>query len=86
LRFDEALRDPQVEHRKMIVELKHPTKGTVKNIAPPWKFSETPPLMRLPPPLLGEHTLEILESLGYSRREIDELGAKGVIRIKPLTN
>jgi len=84
LRFDEAIKDPQVEHRKVVIELKHPTKGTVKNIGPPWKLSETPPLMRLPPPLLGEHTVEVLESLGYRSQEIDELGAKGVIRIKPL--
>jgi crotonobetainyl-CoA:carnitine CoA-transferase CaiB-like acyl-CoA transferase len=43
--------------------------GEVRSIANPVKFSNTPVSYRLPPPLLGEHTAEILQSLGYSSED-----------------
>jgi crotonobetainyl-CoA:carnitine CoA-transferase CaiB-like acyl-CoA transferase len=65
----EALHDAQTSARGLIVELEHPAIGAAKSIANPIRFSNTPVSYRLPPPLLGEHTEEILRSLGYSAEE-----------------
>ncbi|HWP47740.1 MAG TPA: CaiB/BaiF CoA-transferase family protein [Candidatus Limnocylindrales bacterium] len=78
--LDEVFRDPQVNHLKMVQEVMHPRMGKVKLIRNPVTFSETPASIDLPPPLLGEHTEEILEQLlGYHPEQIQELKRKGVI-------
>jgi crotonobetainyl-CoA:carnitine CoA-transferase CaiB-like acyl-CoA transferase len=59
----EAVGDAQTLARGLIVELEHPALGAVRSIANPIKFSNTPVSYRLPPPMLGEHTEEILRSL-----------------------
>jgi crotonobetainyl-CoA:carnitine CoA-transferase CaiB-like acyl-CoA transferase len=66
----EAVNDPQAIARGLIVEIKHPTLDVVRSIANPVRLSATPVLYRLPPPLLGEHSVEILQSLDYSSEEI----------------
>lgn len=70
--------DPQVRHRGMIAEVPHPTIGTLRMTGIPIKYSETPGAVRRHPPLLGEHTDEVLaETLGYTRERIEALkGAK----------
>jgi len=55
--------DPQVRSRGLRVDLPHPLAGTVPQVASPMRLSATPVEYRLPPPLLGEHTDEILASL-----------------------
>jgi len=72
--------DPQILHRKMLAELPHPTIGTLRLAGIPIKYAETPGAIRLPPPLLGEHTDQILtEVLGYNPENIAELRTLGAI-------
>jgi crotonobetainyl-CoA:carnitine CoA-transferase CaiB-like acyl-CoA transferase len=71
---------PQVKHRKMKVDLPHPQSGTVPSVANPIKFSGTPITYGSAPPLLGQHTQDILSTLGgLSDDEIKALGEQGII-------
>ena len=72
----EAIEDRQTYARGLIVQLEHPAIGTAKSIANPIRFSNTPVSYRLPPPLLGEHTREILQSLGYSADDVQAMEAE----------
>ncbi|MGN6696813.1 MAG: CoA transferase, partial [Thermomicrobiales bacterium] len=80
-RLDEALSQPQVLHREMVVERPHPTMGTVRLLGVPYKLSETPAAITRTPPLFAEHTAEILDELGLSHDEIARLSDAGVIRV-----
>ena len=73
--------DPQIKARGIVVQMPHPATGDgVKVIANPVRLSETPVDYRLPPPLLGQHTDEILrQRLGKSEAEITELRKAGII-------
>jgi crotonobetainyl-CoA:carnitine CoA-transferase CaiB-like acyl-CoA transferase len=72
--------DPQVLHRRMVAEIPHPTIGALRLTGVPIKYSDTPATIRRPPPLLGEHTDEVLEELlGYGPEAIADLRARGVI-------
>ena len=72
--------DPQVLHRGMVAEVPHPTIGTLRLAGIPIKYSETPAAIRLPPPLLGEHTEEILTKvLGYPPEKIEALRQQGAV-------
>jgi crotonobetainyl-CoA:carnitine CoA-transferase CaiB-like acyl-CoA transferase len=77
--MDEALSDPQVLHRKMVIEVEDPTEGKVKQVGIAIKLSETPGAVRRLSPILGEHTAEILTALGYSKQKINGLFQDGVI-------
>lgn len=73
--------DPQLQHRNMIAEVPHPTIGTLRLTGLPIKYSETPGVVRLHPPLFGEHTDEVLaEVLGYSSDQIGALKAQGAVQ------
>ena len=72
----EAIEDQQTRGRGLIVQLEHPTIGTAKSIANPIRFSNTPVSYRLPPPMLGEHTSEILQSLGYSSEAVRAMASE----------
>ncbi|AKU10090.1 L-carnitine dehydratase/bile acid-inducible protein F [Azoarcus sp. CIB] len=72
--------DPQVHARGLKVTIPHPVAGTVPLVANPMKLSATPPDYRLPPPMLGEHTDEILATtLGLRDAEIEQLRMDGVV-------
>lgn len=77
--LDEVFADPQVRHLGMEMELRHPKMGPVRLAGSGIRLSETPVRMEQAPPLLGEHTGDILEEAGLSREEIEALRQKGVI-------
>jgi formyl-CoA transferase len=77
---DQVFSAPQVLHREMLVEVDHPKAGTVRMAGIPVKLSGTPASIRLPPPLLGQHTEEVLSSwLGVNDGEIQELKRKKIV-------
>ncbi|MHA1988154.1 MAG: CaiB/BaiF CoA transferase family protein [Promethearchaeota archaeon] len=77
--MDKLFNDPQVKHRKMVKELNHPTVGPIKVTGVPIKLSDTPGEVITAPPVLGQHTREILQDLGYNNEEIEILSQENVI-------
>ncbi|MBU7031130.1 MAG: CoA transferase [Theionarchaea archaeon] len=71
--------NPQVLHRNMLVEMDHPTAGRIKQTGVQIKLSETPGALEYPPPLLSQHTEEILSHLGYSPESIKILKESDII-------
>ena len=69
---------PQVIARDMVQEVNHKL-GKIKVVGIPVKYSDSRPGIRLPPPMLGEHTAEVLHSLGYSDQEIEQLKLENVV-------
>ena len=78
--IDEVFAAPQVRHREMLVNVDHPSAGSVPMAGIPVKFSVTPASIRLPPPRLGEHTAEVLGSwLDMSTEAIEEMKRQSII-------
>jgi crotonobetainyl-CoA:carnitine CoA-transferase CaiB-like acyl-CoA transferase len=77
--LEEVVADPQVNAREMILETDHPVEGTIKQIGFPYKFSETPGKIKTPPPVLGQHTNEVLANFGYTEDDIRDLEEKGIV-------
>ena len=76
----EALADPQIAAREMVVPLEHVTAGSIRVLGTPLKLSETPASVRTAPPALGQHTTAILKNdIGLTDAVIADLRAAGVI-------
>jgi len=75
----EVFEDPQVEAREMLQRVPHPTAGEMQLPGSPMKFAGHDTDARRHPPLLGEHTDELLGELGYSEERIEELRADDVV-------
>lgn len=76
----EVFADPQIEARKMVTEWKHPVKDDLKLVSSPIRMSATPVRTDLPPPLLGQHTEQVLrEVLNYSDAQLSDLKRNEVI-------
>jgi formyl-CoA transferase len=76
----EVFAHPQAEARELVLESEHPTAGKVRFPGFPYKLSETPAQVRLPPPRLGEHTQEVLvDLLGHSPEAVADFRARGIV-------
>ncbi|WP_375088736.1 CaiB/BaiF CoA transferase family protein [Peribacillus sp. RS7] len=71
--IDQVINHPQIIEREMIINVEHPHIKNLKMPGFPVKFSDTPSTVRQYPPLLGEHTDEVLSQLGYTEMEIEKL-------------
>jgi len=81
LGVDRVLEDPQVKHRQMVVEMKHPRHGATPTLGTPIKCDGDMGLDVTPPPRLGEHTDALLRGLlDYDTGRIDALRQAGVIK------
>ena len=78
LALGEALRDPHVEARGLVVDVDIPGCGTVKQIGHPIRYSATAPEYRSVGVPAGTHTREVLRELGYAEGEIDEFEKTGL--------
>jgi formyl-CoA transferase len=76
----EVFAHPQAQARNMTLETEHASAGTVRLPGFPYKFSHTPAEIQKPPPMLGQHTDEVLTGLlGYSKKDVTELREKRAI-------
>ncbi len=75
----EALDDPHVRHREMVVEQADRRGERRRTLGNPLKLSATPPTFRTPPADFGAHTDEVLSSLGYGPGDIAGLRARGIV-------
>jgi formyl-CoA transferase len=78
--IDQLSDDPQVKAREMVIQVVHPSSGIIKMVASPLKIPTAPVEVRLPPPMLGEHTEQILHDLlGYDQKAVKGLRTAQVI-------
>lgn len=77
--IDKVAADAQVRARDMIVPVQHPVAGEIRMAGLPVKLSATPGSLRLPAPLLGEHTAEILREAGYAESGIAAMFRAGFV-------
>jgi crotonobetainyl-CoA:carnitine CoA-transferase CaiB-like acyl-CoA transferase len=78
-RYDQTFEDPAIQYLDPVLEVDHPTAGRVRLLKHPISYSAGEPELRRPPPMLGEHTDEILRELGYDDERIRALRTSGAV-------
>lgn len=78
--LDSALSHPQIQTRQLVCEQSHPSLGTIRNIGLPIRFNDESRENTLPPPLLGQHTTQILKSIGMADEKIASLLSDKIIK------
>src|SRR5690606_38689869 len=71
LNYDEATTSPQAEARNMVLPIDHPVEGRIRTLGFPVKLSRTPQAVRHAPPLLGQHTREIMLESGLDPEQFE---------------
>ena len=84
--IDQVVAAEQVHVRELIATVLHPRVGAMRLAGLPIKLNDTPGAVTRPPPMLGEHTAEILGALRYSPQRITELAETGVVEIAATTS
>jgi crotonobetainyl-CoA:carnitine CoA-transferase CaiB-like acyl-CoA transferase len=79
-RLSEVAEQPHLKAVDLLQKVEHPTEGTLLQARPPARFSASPAKVRRLAPRLGEHTREVLQEVGYSERDINELVERKAIR------
>jgi crotonobetainyl-CoA:carnitine CoA-transferase CaiB-like acyl-CoA transferase len=74
-----ALASPEAAALEAVVDVEHPVLGAVRQVGSPFRLADTPGSIRAAPPLLGEHTDEVLAEIGYTPAEIEVLRDGGVV-------
>ncbi len=77
--LDQVFDSPQVQHLGLRKRVQHPKAGEINLTVPPYRMDRTQPIIRRAPPMLGEHTDEVLASLGYSGVQIADLHERGAV-------
>ena len=80
LDFEELFEHPQVVHSGLLQSVNHRTLGEIPQLGPVVGMSDTPGEIKGPPPVLGQHTAEVLAEMGYTEREIDAFEAQDIVR------
>ena len=75
----EVYSDPQIIERAMVVASQHPVAGAIRQLGVPVKLGETPGAVRTPPPVLGQHTRDVLAELGFADAEIERFQEVGAV-------
>ncbi len=76
----EVFADEHVQARHATTRIASQFGGSYEVLSPAARFSDTPSTVRLPPPLLGQHTLAVLRELGYDQERIDDLFHKRAVQ------
>jgi crotonobetainyl-CoA:carnitine CoA-transferase CaiB-like acyl-CoA transferase len=78
-RFEDVVDDPQVQHNDLLTTVERPNGGPIRVVGMPVRFSATPGSVRSGPPSVGQHTDEVLASVGFSEEEIEAMRRDGAV-------
>jgi formyl-CoA transferase len=77
--YDQMIADPHLKARGITTTVEHSVLGPVRALSSPLRLSKTPPQIRRGAPVFGEHTAQVLGSLGYSTEYVSALQAAGAV-------